>query len=299
MRLSDGLLKKIHHLLIGETVSASSLKGEWVDILAEEGVLIREFMGSRKRYRISDRESFLLALSDIDERFKNASFLLGGEVSLSSDRSVQAAETGNSKIVKSRSCPGFPVNSYEPIACRLNGEELIVAPAQGSFVFISDWNSFQIPENVIVIGIENMENFRLIREQRSMFDALGGQSPIIFVSRFPQSKDLRQWLQRIPNRYIHFGDFDLAGIKIYETEFAAYLRSEIEGEQRCSMFIPCDIEDRLRDGVKERYDVQLPECRTLTSAEPAVRQLLSLIHKYRRGYDQEGYILHHPVSSHK
>lgn len=295
MKISDGLLKKIRLLLEGEALPFSSLTGDWVDGLVEEGVLVREFQRSRSRYRISNREAFLSALTDIDERFRNPVFLSGDRNSLALNRSEQAAETGDSKTEKSRSCPGFPVNSYEPIACRLNGREYIVNPEPGTFVFISDWQEFHIPEEVTVIGIENMENFRLIREQRLFLDALTDGAPNLFVSRFPQSKDLREWLSGIPNRYIHFGDFDLSGVKIYETEFAVHLRSSDGAPHRCSMFIPCDIEERLRNGVRKRYDDQLPECNSLSSPDPDVEHLLTLIHRYRRGYDQEGYILRHPV----
>lgn len=133
-------------------------------------------------------------------------------------RSEQAAETGNSKLVTARSCPGFPVNSYEPIICCLNGKELVVNPQEGTFLFIADWQSFAIPADVTVVNIENMENFRLIRRQQSLFaSALAGKQ-LLFVSRYPQSSDLRTWLQTIPNQYVHFGDFDLAGIHIFLTE---------------------------------------------------------------------------------
>ena len=297
MKISDGLLKKIRLLLEGEALPSSSLKADWVDGLVREGVLVREFLRSRCRYRISDKEVFLSALTDIDERFRNPFFLSGDRDRPTLSRSEQAAETGDSKTERSRSCPGFPVNCYEPIACRLNGREYIVDPEPGTFVFISDWRNFRIPVDVTVIGVENMENFRLIREQRPFFDALTDGTPILFVSRFPQSKDLGEWLGRIPNRYIHFGDFDLAGVKIYETEFALHLRDNDGKSERCSMFIPCDIEERLRCGVRKRYDDQLPECKSLSSPDPSVQHLLSLIHRYRRGYDQEGYILRHqPVS---
>lgn len=295
MRLSDGLLKKIRLLLAGEAVPASSLNADWVDILVEEGVLVREFLKSRKRYRISDRNAFVSALEDIDERFRNAGFLDGNLEIIAASRSGQAAETGNSKAVTCRSCPGFPVNSYEPIVCQLNGREYIVAPEPGTFVFISDWRNFRIPEIVTVIGIENMENFRLIREQKPFLDALTEGGPILFVSRFPQSKDLGEWLKGIPNRYIHFGDFDLAGVSIYETEFAAHLRGNEGESRRCSMFIPGDVEGRLRSGVRKRYDDQLPKYTSLSSPDPEVQRLITLIHKYRRGYDQEGYILRHPA----
>ena len=295
MRLTEGLLKKICRLLQGEALSASTLKGDWIDALVGEGILKMEFNGSRGRCRISDRDAFLSALADIDERFRTPDFLYGDRESLASDRGTQAANTGNSKIVRSRGCPGFPVNSYEPIVCRLNGHEYVVAPEPGTFLFISDWRSFEVPADIVVIGVENMENFRLIREQRPFLDSLVEGKQILFVSRFPQSKDLREWLVSIPNRYIHFGDFDLAGVQIYEKEFAMYLRNGAEGRERCSMFIPSDIEERLRFGVRVRYDDQLAECQAITSPDAAVCQLLALIRKYRRGYDQEGYIHRHPA----
>lgn len=295
MKISDGLLKKIRLLLEGEALPSSSLTTDFAGRLLEESVLVREFQRSRCRYRITDREAFLSVLTDIDERFRNPDFLSGERDRAALSRSAQAAETGDSKAEKCRSCPGFPVNSYESIACRLNGQEYALHPEAGTFVFISDWRSFRIPDEVTVIGLENMENFRLIREQRPFLDSLTGGAPILFVSRFPQSKDLGEWLSGIPNRYIHFGDFDLAGVSIYETEFAVKLRDTDGGSRRCSMFIPCDVENRLRNGERKRYDDQLPKYGSLSSPDPEVQRLLTLIHKYRRGYDQEGYIHHHPA----
>ncbi|MDE7419993.1 MAG: hypothetical protein K2N35_07270 [Muribaculaceae bacterium] len=63
-----------------------------------------------------------------------------------------------------------------------------------------------------------------------------GESDILFVSRYAFSSDLMEWLNMVPNRYIH-------------------------------LF----------------YD--------LTTTYPDINHLISLIHKYRRTYDQEGYII--------
>lgn len=46
----------------------------------------------------------------------------------------------------------------------------MVNPQAGSFLFVSDWEKFTIPEDVVIIGIENMENFRMIRKQRELFE---------------------------------------------------------------------------------------------------------------------------------
>ena len=75
---------------------------------------------------------------------------------------------------------------------------------------------------MIVVGVENGENFCRIRSQKYLF----GDNKVLFVSRYPQSADLREWLIKIPNRYIHFGDFDLAGICIYQSEFYSFWATE-------------------------------------------------------------------------
>ncbi len=285
MKITLTLIDKLLRLRSGAPLPASSLRGEWVEELLRDGILISRSQGSRRTLIAADPEKLEQALGNIDER-------LGGLERMKrmlldatdASRSEQAAETGNSKLVAVRSCPGFPVNAYEPIPCLLNGHELEVCPNEGSFLFISDWQRFSIPEDVVVVGIENMENFRLIRRQRALFMSLLQEERLLFVSRYPQSADLRLWLQTIPNRYIHFGDFDLAGISIFLSEFRQFL-----GE-KASFFIPTDIEERLRKGSAERYRAQYPRFYNLSSDIPPVQGLIHLINHYRRGYDQEGYI---------
>jgi hypothetical protein len=55
------------------------------------------------------------------------------------------------------------------------------------------------------------------------------------------------------------------------------------------ILIPQDIEKRLINGTPERYNNQLGKYRNLSSDRPEVQHLIDLIHKYKKGYDQEGY----------
>ena len=269
--------------MAGESVAASMLRKDIAATLLTEGLLTVQTHGSRRTYRainISALKVFLESHYEGLRGFENTK-VLREKASLT--RSEQAAETGNSKLVKVRSCPGFPVNAYEPIACSLHGRELVVNPPEGSFMFITDWDDFVVPEDIIVVGIENMENFRMIRQQREFFESEIGSQRLLFVSRYPQSTDLRSWLQNIPNWYIHFGDFDLAGIHIFLTEFHKYLGD------RSSFLIPSDIEQRLKQGSSLRYNAQYAKFHTL-QVENRLQSLIDLINKYRRCYDQEGYI---------
>lgn len=268
----------IQALIAGEQVAGSRLSSKLLDELIAEGLLSVSTRGSRKSYRARDIEALKRFLLDKDENYRML------EVNVSDSRASMAVKTGNSKLVKVRSCPGFPVNTYEPITCMLNDDEIVINPRAGSFLFITDWKAFVIPEDVIVVGVENMENFRMIRQQRELFESEIGKHRFLFVSRYPQSTDLPSWLQTIPNSYVHFGDFDLAGIHIFMTEFHQKI------SHRSSFLIPTDIEKRLQNGSQERYDNQFSKYGHLKCDDDRVQHLINLINKYHRCYDQEGYI---------
>lgn len=277
----------IQALLAGEQVAGSRLNSKLLDELLAEGLLLVVSRGSRKSYRARDAEALKRFLVDKDESFRII------EVNASDSRATMAAETGNSKLVMVRSCPGFPVNSYERVECFLGGDPFPVNPQEGSFLFVSDWKKFAIPEDVVVMGVENMENFRMIRKQRTFFEKYlhnhDLSDKVLFVSRYPQSTDLRKWLCSIPNHYLHFGDFDLAGINIFLFEFQQYL-----GKERSSYLIPDDIESRLKSGSRKRYDEQYYRFKDIKSDVCELQQLIDLIHHERKAYDQEGYICCNP-----
>ena len=271
----------IQALLAGELVAGSRLNSKLLDELLAEGLLLVVSRGSRKSYRARDAEALKRFLVDKDERYR----LL--EVNASDSRATMA------KLVMIRSCPGFPVNSYEPIECFLDENPFVVNPQEGSFLFVSDWEKFTIPEDTVVIGVENMDNFRMIRKQRTFFEKYlhnhDLSDKVLFVSRYPQSTDLRKWLCSIPNHYLHFGDFDLAGINIFLFEFQQYL-----GKERSSYLIPADIESRLKFGSRKRYDEQCNRFKDIKSDILELQQLIDLIHHERKAYDQEGYICCEP-----
>ena len=277
----------IQALIAGEQVAGSKLNSKLRDELLAEGMLLVTSRGSSKSYRARNAEALKRFLIDRDESYRIL------EADASDSRASMAAETGNSKLVMVRSCLGFPVNSYEPIECFLDGNPFVVNPQEGIFLFVSDWAKFTIPEDVVVIGIENMENFRMIRKQRTFFEKYlhdhDLSDKVLFVSRYPQSTDLRKWLYTIPNHYLHFGDFDLAGINIFLFEFQQYL-----GKERSSYLIPDDIESRLKSGSRKRYDEQCNRFKDIKSDILELQQLIDLIHHERKAYDQEGYICCNP-----
>ena len=207
-------------------------------------------------------------------------------------RAAQVQLLGDSKATPVRSCPGFPVNVTGALSVRLGERKILLCPCPGTFLYISDFRSFRIPSDTIVVGVENMENFRLQERQEAVWEQIrdqyggGGVPPLLLVSRYPQSRDLVTWLQTISNTYVHFGDFDLAGIHIYLTEFYRHLGA------RASFFVPTDIEERLQtSGSPDRYNTQFPRLGKMEVTDPRLLPLVQLIHRYQKGYDQEGFIV--------
>lgn len=286
MKITVALIQRLKELSDGKTLPASNLRGDWFQQMQADGILLAVTHKSRKGYRAVDKTSFLHYISsqyDIRDLDSTLELLQREE----SDRALQVEVTGDSKFIRHRTFQGFLVNSYQPIPAELNGQSITILPTDGSFVFISDYQLFSIPKDVVIVGIENAENFRYIRRQQYLFNNyFSKDSLLLFVSRYPlqQHNDLINWLKSIPNTYVHFGDLDLAGIAIYQNEFYRHL-----GE-RSSFFIPNDYEERIAKGKRERYEIQLPQYGEMKIEDQRVANLLSCIHHYHLGYDQEGYI---------
>lgn len=287
MKITKGMIQNLLRLASGETVPSSCLKSfRGIDEMRADGILTVVAHGSRRSFKCTDTKQFCdylasnYSLTDLEGTL---AMLEENETS----RSEQVQLTGDSKFVRSRAMKGFLVNSYEPIKAMLNNCPLEIRPPEGSYTFIYDYENFRIPEDVLVMGIENSENFRRIRQQQWLFDRMYPGQSILFVSRYPQneSHDLVKWLADIRNEYVHFGDLDLAGIRIFLTEFHRYLG------RRSSFLIPPDYDTRISNGSRERYDAQLPYAKQVTTDDPNLKQLIDCIHKYHRGYDQEGFCI--------
>ena len=286
MKLTLRLVENLKRLLYGVSIPYSALPQSLVESLTEEGLLSIAYHGTRRCVMARNTEALAGALPRYNEALKDLD-AAKGLLSEDNSRAAQAAISGNSKTNNKRAMPGFLVNSYNRLDYMICGQPFTMEPAEGSAIYIANWQTFVPPVSTLIIGIENTENFLRIREQRNFFDDFLQQeeSEILFVSRYAFSSDLMDWLASIPNRYLHFGDFDLAGIDIFLNQFKPHVK------ERGSFLIPSDIERRLKNGSRKRYDEHYQKYSNLTTTDEALNHLISLIHKYRRTYDQEGYIM--------
>lgn len=279
-RLTTSQAQRLKRILSGETLSWTALP-EWITRpLLDENVISISTNGIRKKIRVQNPELCDQLIRDL--------FTCGVPIDewmeLRSDNLTRQAlvnKTGDSKTLKVNTLRGFLVNCIEPVEVIIDRQTISLTPHSGMSFFIYHPETLSIPEDVIVVGIENLENFNSLSELTNLFS----RGKYIFVCRYPQNSALYEWLERIPNRYIHFGDFDLAGINIYQTEFYSRLGD------RASMLIPDDIEDRIKHGNESLFNKQYNKFKSLNISDSRIKPLFDIIMRYHRCYEQEGYIL--------
>ncbi len=282
MKIPLGIARKLLELKQGIKIPYSKLKHPLTETMIENGIISRQVTGRSKtiiyllnpesltaylfnHYGIKDLEEYIIYLEKEE-----------------STRAESVDVTSDSKSRAIRTFKGFLVSSYEPITCTYKGSDFLVNPIDGTFIFIYDYQQFIPDKNVTIVGIENPEVFRNIEKYGKIFN----QTNLLFVCRYPQTKDLARWLKKIPNNYLHFGDLDFAGINIYLNEYKKHLN------ERATFFIPEGTELLIESkGNRHNYQQQTLLPFSSDYSEPGLTKLIAWISKYKKGLEQEIFVL--------
>ncbi len=281
-KLTISLAEKLQRIFNGEQLSKSSFKGEIAEELISENIVV---ISGRGKQVLTLNNS--VALTNYLFRKFGINDLLQYINTLKQSENLSRADlvkaSSNSKTEQVRTFTGFLVNTIQPIAAKINGRDFTIDPIGGTFVFISDYEHFTIEEDVIIVGIENAENFRLIDRQKHLFDF----AKCLFVSRYPQnqSKDFINWMLKIRNPYYHFGDYDFAGLNIFVNEYQKHL------PDRAHLFVPKNLEHYFElHGNRELFYNQKINF-DLNGQDDTVKNIYNLINKYQKGLEQEALIM--------
>ena len=234
-------------------------------------------------YMVTDRDRFMEAcgrldppLTDLDAALR----LAQGEVT---SRAEKVALFGNSKQDGAdRTVKGFTILADRVVEVQYLGKGYIIGPRVG--LHIVDRSSITIPGNATIIVIENAECLYDLRWIPNV-GLKKENGPYIVLCRFPICEEAKLWLVNLTNRILYFGDFDLAGIRIYETEFKRRLQDKI------SFIIPEDLEERIRrSGNPRLYAKQINEgFLSVSSPSGEMNNAIDLLHRLQSTYEQEGY----------
>ncbi|MBP9739532.1 MAG: hypothetical protein KBD28_02490 [Chitinophagaceae bacterium] len=281
MKLSITAAKLFLQLLNGEKLSGIALKQTAIGKALQDGV-VQQIRNGKNRYilYLTDKQLFEKYISNL-YGIENVEIYLQELYNVATRKSTLVKVASSSKLKKVRSFKGFLVNTFSPVHTILNQQPFVVEPLNGSFIFISDFENFIIDENVVIVGVENAENFKYIHQQAYLFN----NQHVLFVARYPQTQhaDLLNWLKSIPNKYLHFGDFDFEGIRIYLHMYKKHLK------ERGSFFIPSNLAELMQaNGNRNLYNNQLSTApKEQEMPEVVLQHLIHLLHTYKKGLEQE------------
>jgi len=131
----------------------------------------------------------------------------------SKSRDEVAEKFSDTKRVESKSFNGLMVSVFNKIEVTLNGVIQYIYPIEGTGLFIHYSTKLELDNDIVLVGVENPQVVWFINRYRHLFNQ-DKQYIFLSLSEFKTSYQYK-WLESFKGEYIHFGDFDLAGINIY------------------------------------------------------------------------------------
>jgi hypothetical protein len=185
--------------------------------------------------------------------------------------------TVSTKTLRQKGLQGFFIKALSS-GLQMNGTALGALPP-GVEYFVHTPEILNISNSALVVGVENPECFVKIDRLAHLFP----QEELVCVLRYYGNSSV-EWLQTIVNPYLHFGDFDPAGISIYCSEYLRRL-----GEQRCRFWVPNNIEKLMEaHGLAELFEQQKHLWPPKTAFQQReLKDLVNLISKHGKGLEQE------------
>ena len=288
MKFSSKTIQLLIRLRDGEQVnsgefSSAQQKGVISYLLERRAVGFQRIGKSRGLYQVLNKVQFMEVLGQLDLQLKdlNAAMVLASRPDVSRGKKVQL--TGNSKQnCAGKTIMGFTILADRDICVNYQEREYVISPKVGLHA-IGD-SPIGIPNEARIIIVENPEclyNLNWIPYIGLKKD----DGPYIILCRSFLCEAGKRWLESISNKCYYFGDFDLAGIRIYETEFKSRLGGKI------AFIVPDDLEHRIRrSGNSNLYTKQVNEgFDTVESISGELTDLITLLHWLQSGYEQEGY----------
>lgn len=242
---------------------------------------------SRRRYTAPDTLKFLQALKEYDAILED----LDGALRIAEGEKITREEKtklwGNSKMGGAdASESGFSIISCRPVEVSNHGTAYTITPDTALLV-CDDGESLLLPDSWTIITVENSRLFFRHDWLRNIGLPEDSINNCFIIKRNPITEDQFRFLQKVPNQILYyFGDLDLAGVRIYETEYKRRLGDKVHS------IVPPDAETRISGpkGNRELYKDQMDHgFSNVESISGELTQLLEIIHRHQRCYEQEGY----------
>jgi hypothetical protein len=130
--------------------------------------------------------------------------------------------------------------------------------------------------------VENYECFQDLSWLRTF--GLDGEKALV-ICRWPLSARARICYSMWPvKEKWYFGDYDLAGINIFQTEYAAELGAD-------TFFLPHSLKEDIGKGSANLFDRQWKKFRNIKGLTKPLEETVSIIIHEKKGLSQEYYLI--------
>lgn len=188
----------------------------------------------------------------------------------------------HTKRIESKSFNGLMISVLDKLEVIYNGKKQYFYAMDGMGLFIHYTSKLQLDDEVIVVGVENPQVVWYIDKYKHLFNK---EKKYLFLC-VSEYKTIYQykWLESFFGEYLHFGDFDLAGINIYLNTIVPKLKNC----KSHSYLIPDDIYERIKKrNYQKDYSNQTRYLNIESEFEPKLQELIFFIKDTKSTFEQE------------
>jgi len=280
MKINKADFLSLKELITSKTLNEGKIKNkEIIKSLALNGAItIIRKTAKRKILSVVKEENIFLFLRN-QNYFINSIEEIDSYIEdiLESDASRDSIQKyrGDTKLENSPSLKGLYISAPSDIDIFLDRKEIALSPQNGMGYFFFYTQKVSVEKTTVIVGVENYQVIWFAQKYRNLFD-----TDVVFVMINPY---MLEWLEDKENEYIHFGDYDLAGINIYQNRVVPHLKKS----QKHSFFIPYNIEEMIiKMGNRELYEKQ-SQYNNMPIEDNALQKLQTIILKYKKVLEQE------------
>lgn len=192
------------------------------------------------------------------------------------------AHYSDTKRVESKSFNGLMVSTLERLEVKCNATKQYLYPMEGAGLFIHYTSELELDDDVILVGVENPQVVWYINKYRHLFSD-NKRYLFLSISEYKTSYQYK-WIESFKGEYIHFGDFDLAGISIYLNTIVPKLNNC----KSYSYLIPDNIYTILKEKKhKKDYSKQTMYLNIESQNDQKLQQLIFFIKNNKLTLEQE------------
>ena len=283
-RISKATVKSLLNLVNSGEIRLRELPDkELANRLISSGCIRKErITKSRSKLVLVHEEGLRFCCGDYDERLKDLEGCLASFESVAKGLkpSEEIARYGRDHLAKRNLWRGFFIKANFPLSITYNGQSILIGPDSPVLVEKPELLVARFEELSLWV-VENYECFQNI-SWMNLFPT--GKDSALIICRWPASKQARLAYGSWPVRKkYYFGDLDLAGINIFQTEYASQFGSD-------AFMIPPTFNRDIRSGSASIFHNQ-KKYWGIVGCTPGIQACIETILKEQKALLQEYYLI--------